>query len=102
MKGEISMYGSERTLYPMLGVGAFFVMFWVGFVVSYELGLACWMLVFNAFASACMGAWFVARLQIADEYPGAYRPAPEAQESWDTGGTKRPVLMPRFFIPTGR
>jgi len=86
----------------MLGVGAFFVMFWVGFVVSYELGLACWMLVFNAFASACMGAWFVARLQVSDEHPGAYRPAPDRHESRDSGGTTRPVLTPGFFVPTSR
>ena len=96
------MTGSERTLYPMLGVGAFFVMFWVGFVVGYELGLNCWLFPLNAFLFACSGAWFVARLQVADEHPGAYRRKPSRHESRDNGRTTRPVLTPGFFIPTSR
>lgn len=96
------MTGGERTLYPMLGVGAFFVMFWVGFVVSYELGLACWLYPLNAFLFACSGAWFVARLQVADEHPGAYRPRPAREPRQDAGGTNRSILTPGFFIPTSR
>ncbi len=97
------MTGSERTLYPMLGVGAFFVMFWVGFVVGYELGLNCWLFPLNAFLFACSGAWFVARLQVADEHPGAYRRrAPARPLPHDAGGTTQPILTPRFFVPTSR
>ena len=60
------MGAGERTLYPMLGVGAFFVMFWVGFVVGYELGLSCWLFLLNALFFACSGTWFVVRLESAD------------------------------------
>ncbi len=96
------MTGSERTLYPMLGVGAFFVMFWVGFVVGYELGLNCWLFPLNAFLFACSGAWFVARLQVADEHPGAYRRKPSRPRPHDAGESTRPVLTPGIFVPTNR
>ena len=39
-------------MYPMLGVGAFFAMFWVGFVLGYEMGFTCAALLFNAFCFA--------------------------------------------------
>ena len=96
------MTGNERTLYPMLGVGAFFVMFWVGFVVGYELGLNCWLFALNAFVFACSGAWFVARLQVADEHPGAYRTRPAGPPPDGSDGTTRPILTPGFFLPTSR
>ena len=35
------MSSNDRVLYPMLGVGAFFALFWTGFVLAYELGWAC-------------------------------------------------------------
>jgi len=60
------MGSGEKTLYPMLGVGAFFVMFWVGFVVGHELGLSCGLFLLNALFFACSGAWFVVRLEFAD------------------------------------
>ena len=36
-----TMYTHHSTLYPMLGVGIFFVVFWTGFVLAYEAGLPC-------------------------------------------------------------
>ena len=60
------MGSGEKTLYPMLGVGAFFVMFWVGFVVGHELGLSCGLFLLNALFFACSGTWFVVRLESAD------------------------------------
>ena len=68
------MGGGEKTLYPMLGVGAFFVMFWIGFVVGYELGLGCGLFLLNALLFACTGTWCVVKLESANACP---RPPPE-------------------------
>lgn len=94
------MIGSERTLYPMLGVGAFFVMFWVGFVVGYELGLSCGLFLLNAFFFACTGAWCVVRLEMADAHPSALRAASPQGEGGMRGRESRtPVLLPNLFVP---
>lgn len=63
------MHSSERVLYPMLGVGAFFIMFWVGFVVGYELGWTCNSILLNAFMFGCLGAYFIARLEVREVKP---------------------------------
>lgn len=63
------MTGCGKTLYPMLGVGAFFVMFWTGFVVGYELGLSCGLFLLNALFFGCAGCYFVVRLEAADACP---------------------------------
>lgn len=93
------MTGGERTLYPMLGVGAFFVMFWVGFVVGYELGLTCGLFLLNALFFACTGAWCVVRLELADAHPSALR-----EGSRDRDGDRRrresgpAVSLPNLFV----
>lgn len=63
------MHSNERVLYPMLGVGAFFIMFWVGFVVGYELGWTCNSILLNAFMFGCLGAYFIARLEVREVKP---------------------------------
>lgn len=94
------MTGGERTLYPMLGVGAFFVMFWVGFVVGYELGLSCGLFLLNALFFACAGAWCVVRLELADAHPAALRSAPREREGGMGFRESRPaVLLPNPFVP---
>lgn len=93
------MGGGEKTLYPMLGVGAFFVMFWVGFVVGYELGLSCGLLLLNALFFACSGTWFVVRLESADA--GArVAPPPAAGRERRSGETALPAPPPRFASGT--
>ncbi|MDH3316190.1 MAG: hypothetical protein OER43_10555 [Gammaproteobacteria bacterium] len=94
------MAGGEKTLYPMLGVGAFFVMFWVGFVVGYELGLSCGLFLLNALFFACTGAWCVVRLEIADAHPSALRQASRHRDGGMRFGESRPaVLLPNPFVP---
>ncbi len=57
------MYSNDAVIYPMLGVGAFFAMFWVGIVVSHELGLSCFAFLVNGLLFAALGAALVARLE---------------------------------------
>lgn len=58
---------SEQTLYPMLGVGAFFVMFWVGFVVGYEFGFPCNSMLINGLIFAVAGLYGVVKLELYDQ-----------------------------------
>ncbi len=88
------MVSGEKTLYPMLGVGAFFVMFWVGFVVGYELGLNCGLFLLNAFFFACSGAWLVARMETANSCP---RPSRQSESRSDSEPGRRP--LPAFPHP---
>ncbi len=93
------MTGGEKTLYPMLGVGAFFVMFWVGFVVGYELDLGCGLFLLNALFFACTGAWCVVRLELADAHPSALRAGPHDRERGRHHPESRPtVLLPNPFV----
>lgn len=61
---------SENTFYPMLGVGAFFIMFWVGFVIGYELGFACNSMLINGFIFAAAGGYAVVKLERYDQRRG--------------------------------
>jgi hypothetical protein len=93
------MTGGGKTLYPMLGVGAFFVMFWVGFVVGFELGLSCGLFLLNALFFACTGAWCVVRLEIADAHPSARRSGPTDDNIGMRRRESRPtVLLPNPFV----
>jgi hypothetical protein len=93
------MTGGGKTLYPMLGVGAFFVMFWVGFVVGYELGLSCGLFLLNALAFACTGAWCVVRLELADAHPSALRASSDHRDGAYRYRDSRPaVVLPNPFV----
>lgn len=89
------MGGGEKTLYPMLGVGAFFVMFWVGFVVGHELGLSCGLFLLNALFFACSGTWFVVRLESANA--GARIALPPATGRDPRSGEAALPARPPFF-----
>lgn len=54
---------SESTLYPMMGVGVFYIMFWVGFVVGHNLGLACDGMLLTAFLFGGGGSYGVVKLE---------------------------------------
>lgn len=88
------MTGSGKTLYPMLGVGAFFVMFWTGFVVGYELGLSCGWFLLNALFFGCAGCYFVVRLEAADACP---RPPREFEDR--ANGRSARLPLPMFPLP---
>lgn len=60
------MSSNERVLYPMLGVGAFFGLFWTGFVIGYELGWACNAMLVNGLLFGCLGTYFTVRLERYD------------------------------------
>lgn len=60
------MMGSGAMIYPMLGVGAFFGMFWIGFVTAYELGLGCTAMLLNGFFFGCAGSYLIVRLETRD------------------------------------
>ncbi len=79
--GEAQMYGNDRLIYPMLGVGAFFAMFWVGVIVSYELGLSCLAFFVNGVLFACLGASLVARLECRAEAESGATCASRARSS---------------------
>lgn len=69
------MSSNERVLYPMLGVGAFFALFWVGFVVAYELGWACDAMLVNGLLLGCLGTYCIVRLERLDTRRTAAEPA---------------------------
>ena len=53
---------SEKTLSPMIGVGVFNIMFWVGFVVGYDIGLTCNAMLLNALLFGGLGSYAVANI----------------------------------------
>ena len=57
------MYTNHSTLYPMLGVGIFFVGFWTGFVLAYEAGLPCIALPLTGLLTGVGGVRFVIGLE---------------------------------------
>lgn len=72
------MYTNHSTLYPMLGVGIFFVGFWAGFVLAYEAGLPCIALPLTGLLTGVGGVRFVIGLERLGR--GDYRrPAPKTQ-----------------------
>lgn len=85
------MYGNDAVIYPMLGVGAFFALFWVGIVVSHELGLSCFAFLVNGLLFAALGAALVARLEcraIAERGSGRTPAATKAQAGPAAPATK--------------
>ena len=58
------MYG-DTTTFPMMGVGVFNIMFWVGFVAGHNVGLACDGMLLTALFSGGLGSYAVSRLERA-------------------------------------
>ncbi len=71
------MSSNDRVLYPMLGVGAFFALFWTGFVLAYELGWACNAILVNGLFFGCLGSYFIVRLERHDTRGAELEPHPE-------------------------
>ena len=96
--GASTMYTNHSTLYPMLGVGIFFVGFWSGFVLAYEAGLPCIALPLTGLLTGVGGVRFVIGLERLGR--GEYRrPAPKTQPP-GTGSAApapwvAPILKPR-------
>ena len=63
---------SERTMFPMMGIGVFNIMFWTGFVVGHNIGLACSLMLINALLFGSLGSYAVVRLERLSR--GASRP----------------------------
>ena len=84
-----TVYGNDAVIYPMLGVGAFFALFWVGIVVSHELGLSCFAFLVNGLLFAALGAALVARLECRAMAERARGRAPAATKA--QGGPAAPV-----------
>ena len=69
---------SESTLYPMMGVGVFYIMFWVGFVVGHNIGLACGGMLLTGFLFGGGGSYGVVKLERYNK--GASRPRETKQQ----------------------
>ena len=87
------MYGESRALYPMLGMGTFFAMFWVGVVAGYELGASCLGLLGMGIAFACFGAWLVARMEAREyvERAALSAPPPEPADAGRAAANPEPT-----------
>ena len=70
---------SEKTLSPMLGVGVFNIMFWVGFIVGYDIGLSCNAMLVNALLFGGLGSYAVANIDRLNVR--AYRSRKEKEKS---------------------
>ena len=92
------MYTHQSTLYPMLGVGIFFVGFWSGFVLAYEAGLPCIALPLTGLLTGVGGVRFVIGLERLGR-SDCRRPAPKTQPprtgSLATVRLVTPILRPR-------
>ena len=92
------MYTHHSTLYPMLGVGIFFVGFWSGFVLAYEAGLPCIALPLTGLLTGVGGVRFVIGLERLSQ--GEYRhpkpeTAPSRTPSVAAARMVAPILRPR-------
>ena len=92
------MYTHHSTLYPMLGVGIFFVGFWSGFVLAYEAGLPCIALPLTGLLTGVGGVRFVIGLERLGR--GEYRrPVPKKElprtAPVPTARLVTPILKPR-------
>lgn len=63
------MFKEGNLLYPVIGIGAFFVMFLFGAVTAYDFGLSGVLILVTGTIAGCAGAALVADLERRD--PGA-------------------------------
>ena len=54
---------SQTTLFPMMGVGVFNIMFWIGFVVGHDVGFACDGMLLTALLLGSLGCYAVVKLE---------------------------------------
>lgn len=87
------MYTNHSTLYPMLGVGVFFVGFWSGFVLAYEAGLPCIALPLTGLLTGVGGVRFVIGLERLGR--GEYRrPVPKTEPPRPMPAATAPMMAP--------
>jgi hypothetical protein len=70
---------SEKSMFPMMGVGVFNIMFWTGFVVGHNIGLACSAMLLNALLFGSLGSYAVVKLERFTN--GAYRSRKSKEKS---------------------
>ena len=87
------MYTHHSTLYPMLGVGIFFVVFWTGFVLAYEAGLPCIALPLTGLLTGVGGVRFVIGLERLGRGE-CRRAAPKAEPSRTPSVAAAPIAAP--------
>lgn len=79
---------NERTMYPMMGVGAFNIMFWVGFVAGHNIGRTCGLMLLNALFFGGVGSYAVLRLERFSR--GEFRPSKRSLTP-DAGSSLKPL-----------
>jgi hypothetical protein len=60
------MFRGGNPLYPVVGTGAFFVMFWVGAVLAHDLDWPAWLIAGSGLVSGLAGATLIAGLERRD------------------------------------
>lgn len=63
------MMYSGNLLYRVLGTGCFFALFWLGYVVAYQLGLHTVSSIVLGLVSGSAGVYLVVRLESSDPGP---------------------------------
>jgi hypothetical protein len=58
---------SDSIASPMMGVGAFFISFWAGFVVGFDAGLPCAAIPLNALLFGILGCWLVVKISNTEQ-----------------------------------
>lgn len=56
------MYG-DKSFFPMLGVGVFYIMFWIGFVVGHNIGFACDAMLLNGLFFGSVGSYALVKIE---------------------------------------
>ena len=85
---------SERSFFPMLGVGVFYIMFWIGFVVGHNLGFSCDGMLVSGLLFGAAGSYAVVKLERLSEGGSRLRPTKEQPASDKQGHSTRPILKP--------
>ena len=85
---------SERSFFPMLGVGVFYIMFWIGFVVGHNIGFSCDAMLLSGLLFGGVGSYTVVKLERLSKgesrpHTVKEKPTPSKQEH-----STRPVLKP--------
>ncbi len=87
---------NDTTLYPMLGVGAFVVMFWTGFVTAAGIGLGCFAFLACGLGFGALGTLAVSALERSARRPSARGRTARAAPDHD-GADRRSLLPGNIF-----
>ena len=89
---------SEKTLFPMMGVGVFNLMFWIGFIVGHDIGLACDGMLLSALLFGSLGSYAVVKLERFDMGEYRSRKIKEKSDSYELKHPAKPV--PEIAVQT--